>query len=281
MSEAKVTIIKIGGSCFSDKTRPGSFYGEIIDNTARQIHELKIPVIIILGGGSFGHPIAKKYRIHLGRKEDVQDQLRGFCLTHVAMLELSKMVLERFLEQGIEAFPVQPSAIFQTEKGKVHLRFLKVIPGLLKMGMTPVLHGDVVLDKETGFTIISGDQIITEIINDPDILVERLVFLMDVDGLYTKDPKAHDDAKLLEEIIVKKDDIIAFTKEGRYNLEELKFILEDNIIDVTGGIINKIDKLKMIVDKNIEIVFMNGQKNDSILNLFNKSLKKYTRIKFL
>ena len=32
---------------------------------------------------------------------------------------------------------------------------------MMKMGFTPVLYGDAVLDEKLGFTVLSGDQIVS------------------------------------------------------------------------------------------------------------------------
>jgi Predicted archaeal kinase len=63
----KLIVLKLGGSIITNKKEPFSFNRDVL---LRIGNELKsswpMPLIIIHGGGSFGHPIAEAYEIKKG-----------------------------------------------------------------------------------------------------------------------------------------------------------------------------------------------------------------------
>jgi isopentenyl phosphate kinase len=142
-----ITFIKLGGSCFSDKKVPKSIFLDVIDSICEQLLSIDVPVVLIHGGGSFGHPVAKKYAIHEGRRDDVVDQAVGFCLTHDAMAELNRTIVGRLLEYGLPAYPMQTSALFMHRNGMVSSVNLAPVDALLDQGFLPVLYGDSVIDE--------------------------------------------------------------------------------------------------------------------------------------
>lgn len=280
MKETGVTLIKIGGSCFSDKKRPKSFFPEVIDFTAKAIRENGLSAIIVHGGGSFGHPIAKKYAIGSGRNPDIKDQELGFCLTHEAMEEINNMIVDRFLQHKLNAFPVQPSSIFQLDNQKICSCSGSIIKKLLLGGFVPILYGDAVLDKTRGFGILSGDKIMSYLAVMEDVSINRVVYLMDVDGIYDKNPKFKESARLFKEIVIKGEEMLVKKKDEYTRLHE-EIQTDDDAIDVTGGILNKLQELISFNDKKLEINLINGRKENALNDLINGKLERYTRIKYL
>jgi isopentenyl phosphate kinase len=106
--------------------------------------------------------------------------------------------------------------------------------------MIPILYGDAVLDKTYGFSIISGDQIINRLA--VALRAERIIMGIDIDGLFTDDPKLNPDAKFVEKI----------------TFEELQALLDkigvSLTIDVTGGMYGKIIELIRILEKCDKVV---------------------------
>ncbi len=234
-------IIKFGGSVICDKEKPFSFnkktVEEIVDEIAIFYPEKKF--IIVHGGGSFGHPLAKKYRIRDGLNEK---NIIGICKTHEAMLMLNKLIVEIFLNKNLPAFPFPPSAIFIMEKGEIIDGWVKNIEEMLNKNFIPILFGDVAIAREKGVDILSGDQIITYLAKK--LKPEKVIFLMDVDGIFDRNPMEKD-AKLIELIN-----------------EEIKIEADTGKFDVTGGIRNKIEEaLKM----PCQVYFINGMVRGNIV----------------
>ena len=227
-------IVKLGGSVISNKNKPFSFNENVVENLAEEISQFypEKKFLVVHGGGSFGHPLAKKYELRKGLNEE---RKVGFSYTHEAMLELNKKIINIFLEKNLPAFSVSPSSIFLIEKGEIVDGWLKIIEELLDKDFIPVLFGDVAIAKDKGIDILSGDQIISFLANK--MKPEKVIFLMDVDGIYTKSPEEKD-AELIEVID-----------------EKLKPEGKAGVYDVTGGIKNKIEQaLKM----PCQVYFING-----------------------
>ncbi|MHA1791454.1 MAG: isopentenyl phosphate kinase [Promethearchaeota archaeon] len=280
LNEKEITIIKIGGSCFSDKTKPRSIFFDVIDAVCEQIRKNKLSSIIVHGGGSYGHPTAKKYKIKDGRDDGIENQQIGFCLTHLAMMELNQAIINQFLSHSVSAYPVQSSAIFQTKNDEIIASRLDIVEQYLKEGFTPVLYGDTVLDAVKGYTILSGDTIIRELIDKIDLKVKRVIFLLDVNGLYYKNPKKYPDAKLIRDIFLEKENILVQEGDERKNLESL-ITTGDDSIDVTGGIMFKLKELTKLLNRDIDVYLMNGQDPESITKLLEENLEMFTKVHFI
>jgi isopentenyl phosphate kinase len=114
MSEAKPTILKIGGSAITDKNGKLAARTEVINRLAKEIQKVNIKnLIIVHGGGSFGHPTAQKYGIKDGLKEDAQKV--GFAETHHVMTVLNGLVMDALVRHKILALSVAPSSCIITE----------------------------------------------------------------------------------------------------------------------------------------------------------------------
>ncbi|RLF45337.1 MAG: acetylglutamate kinase [Thermoplasmata archaeon] len=228
-------IVKLGGSVICNKDKPFSFNGSVVKQIAHEIASFypERKFLLVHGGGSFGHPLAKKYGIREGLNKE---NINGISKTHQAMLELNKKIVGIFVDDGLPAFSVSPSSIFIINKGQIVDGWIKAIEELLARNFIPVLFGDVVIAKDKGIDILSGDQIISYLANK--MMPEKVIFLMDVDGIYDKNPKIYKDARLIEVI----------DKKIMLHGEAAKF-------DVTGGIKNKVEEALKI---SCPIYFING-----------------------
>ncbi len=241
-------IVKIGGSVFSDKKGdPENFDVETVRRIAKEIAGFypAEDFIIVHGGGSFGHPEAKRYGIREGLPEGWENAHRkriGFTLTHQAMLRANAKFIEAFVAENLPAFSVSTSSIFITENGDVAYGDVEVIQRLVDLRFIPVLFGDVSIDLAKGIEILSGDQIITYLAKmlEP----KKVIFLMDVDGIYDGKPG---EGKLIQNLRL--DEI-----DGLF--ERLSCIASGT--DVTGGICNKLREAKKIACFS-EVWFVNGK----------------------
>ena len=242
-------ILKLGGSVITKKEKPLIPNKRAIKRLAKEISRAKIRnLILVHGGGSFGHPIAKEYKIAEGFKD--RSQLIGFSRTSHAMTMLNKIVVEALVSQNVPAITVRPSSFIVTKHGRIENANWNIVAKLLEFGFVPVLYGDAVLDSTLGFTILSGDQLVAELAIRFD--AERIIIGVDVDGLCTADPKIDDSAKLMRNV----------------NLEQLKKlkdrIKKSKFVDVTGGMLGKINELTHPVECGIPILIVNGLKPNKI-----------------
>jgi isopentenyl phosphate kinase len=78
-----LTLIKLGGSVVTFKEKPLAANIDAIDGISRALTQLGVPVIIVHGGGSFGHYWSVKYDMHT--KSDNYD-IHGVSIVHESMI---------------------------------------------------------------------------------------------------------------------------------------------------------------------------------------------------
>ena len=155
-------ILKLGGSVVTNKNKHLSANINNISRLSKEIAKAKPKKLIIVhGGGSFGHPIAKKYSILEGYTDF--SQLIGFSKTRQAMIKLNDIIIENLLSEKVPAVSVNTSSLIITDKKRITSPNFKIIEKLVKQGFIPVLYGDAVIDSSQVFTILSGDQLIVSI----------------------------------------------------------------------------------------------------------------------
>jgi isopentenyl phosphate kinase len=245
----KMVVLKVGGSVVTVKEKPFTPNNDAITRLAEEIKRAKVEKLILIhGGGSFGHPLAKKYKIKEGFNDAAQ--IVGFSETRQAMTQLNKIILDTLLRRGVPAVTVQPSAFITTHNGRIKQMKTETIQGLLKLGLTPVLYGDAVLDSTLGFTILSGDQLAAKTALHLD--AKLLVIGIDEDGLYTADPKTDPSARLIQ----------------RITPEELKKLQSkiggSRATDVTGGMLGKTLELMPAATHGIEAIIVNALKPNNV-----------------
>jgi len=246
----KPTILKLGGSVVTIKEKVLTPNKRAITRLAGEIKRADVDSLVLVhGGGSFGHPIAKHYGINEGYKDS--SQIMGFSKTHQTMTILNKMVIEALINHNIPAVEVQPSSFIVTKSGRIQTMDTKVVEKLLETGFVPVLYGDAVLDSDKGFTILSGDQLVSLLATR--LSAKRIIVGVDVDGLYTSDPKKDEfSANLVQHI----------------TLQELKKmqleVSEATVTDVTGGMLGKISELIPAVEAGIQVFIVNASTPDNV-----------------
>jgi isopentenyl phosphate kinase len=248
-SVSKLAILKLGGSVITVKGRPLTPNKKAIIRLAEEIARSDVDSLVIVhGGGSFGHPVAKQYQINRGYKDS--SQIIGFSKTHQAMTKLNKLIIDSLIDQNIPAVEIQPSSCIITKSGRIQVMEQRPLTKLLRMGFVPVLYGDAVPDSDIGFAILSGDQLVSTLairLNADCIIVGA-----DVDGICTADPKIDPSAKLIHHI----------------SLSELKkhqpIIGKAKVTDVTGGMLGKIMELIPAIELKIQVIIVNAAKPDNV-----------------
>ena len=256
-------ILKIGGSILTNKDSEKS---EVNPASLKRIaSEIKASMdispkqlIIVHGAGSFGHPPAKKHKIgeEFDKSEYPQKRL-GFCEIQNEVKKLNMFICEAFINEGLPAIAVPASSFITATNKRITSGNLDVFKNYLNKGFVPVIYGDVVLDDELEFCVISGDQLIQYLAKN--LKSDRVILGTDVDGVYSKNPKTHDDAVFFDKFTSLKD---LDTLEGTTN------------VDVTGGMVGKIKELLYLADLGIESKIINAEVEDNIFRVLeNKDVK--------
>ena len=230
-------LIKLGGSIITNKEKPLSARRKTIGNILNQIKRIREPMILVHGGGSYGHYWSVKYDMHT---KPAKYDMRGVSIVKNSMIDLNKIILDSAVKNRINAYCLPPTDFMNGNK-PIKNKIL-TINEIAKSGLTPVTYGDALWFGKKKSYILSGDIIMTVI---GKILKPRLsVFVLDVDGVYSNTKSK----KLIHD----------FKKE--------KPIIRKNKIDVTGGMTRKITEATNMSKSGLKVFFVNGNKPKRILD---------------
>ncbi|MEM1944448.1 MAG: isopentenyl phosphate kinase [Nitrososphaerota archaeon] len=233
-----LVILKLGGSVITDKSSKFSFREDVVTRVAREVARCwPTPLVVIHGGGSYGHPIAREYNLSTGFRE--QRQLEGFVKTIQAMRELNRLVTETMIHVGIGAVGMPASLLFITSNTVIQTAHLDMLFASLELGVIPVTCGDAVFDRVRRFTILSGDSIAVYLARA--LKARRLVFAVDVDGVYEYDRETGE-GRLLETLDYRRHATLIYRDVG----------------DVTGGMFEKVETAFEAHRAGVEVFLVNG-----------------------
>ncbi|MBI2021293.1 isopentenyl phosphate kinase family protein [Candidatus Daviesbacteria bacterium] len=264
----KLLVVKFGGSVITKKNRTiPSFNKKAVEHLSSQVASLfdtgKYNLILVHGAGSFAHPIVKKNNLHLGMK--TLKQKGAFAQTVQSMLLLNRLITDQLNEYNLPIVVFPPHAFITQSNKNIKDFDYSTVKTALENNHIPLLFGDMVYDDKLGCSVISGDTIVTFLAQK--LKADKVIFLSDVDGIFTKDPKKFADAKLIREI-------------NNQNLEDvLEGISANNPHDVTGEMKGKITSIKNELG-SIETFIINGLKKNALVNLIRKKLSDCTRLTF-
>ena len=224
-------LIKLGGSIITNKGKPLSPRRKTIDNILKEIGKIKEPVIIVHGGGSYGHYWSVKYDMHT---KPAKTNPKGVAIVKNSMVELNKIILDSAVKNRINSYCLPPTDFMNGNKA-IKSKIL-TINDISKSGLTPITFGDALWFGQKKSYILSGDVIMTTI---GKILKPRLsLFVLDVDGIYS-------DLK---------------TKRLIHDFKKEKPEIKNNKMDVTGGMTRKITEANNMAKAGLKIFFVNGNK---------------------
>ncbi|MGI0011680.1 MAG: isopentenyl phosphate kinase, partial [Nitrosopumilaceae archaeon] len=215
-------LVKLGGSIITNKQKPLTPNLSAINKIASQLKKIKEPIIVVHGGGSFGHYWSVKYDMHT--KPDKYNK-KGISIVKNSMVELNKIILDSFLKHNLNPYCLPPTDFMFGNKPD-HKK-VREISKIAKSGLVPISYGDVMWHGKNKFYILSGDKIIGIL---SKILKPRLViFVLNVDGVYS-------DMK---------------TKKLLYEIKGEKTAISKVEMDVTGGMNRKIKEAVSISKSGI------------------------------
>ena len=233
-------LVKLGGSVITDKGRYRTFDPETTGRLAEEIARTGQEVMVVHGAGSFGHMLAKEHRLHLGITED--PQLLGASQVMSDVRELDLAVCRQMSAKGLRVVPLPPASCAIMRDGALHHLYLDIFKDYLEMGMVPVTFGDVVRDEVRGLSICSGDQLMAALAHE--FKPSKVIFVTDVDGVFTADPTQDHNAKLIETVDEKVLDALPRTERN---------------VDVTGSIFAKIRYMIGMATLTGECLVLNGK----------------------
>ncbi len=233
-------LVKLGGSVITDKGRYRTFDPETAGRLAEEIAGTGQDVMVVHGAGSFGHMLAKEHRLHLGITDD--SQLLGASLVMSDVRELDLEVCRIMSAKGLQAVPLPPASCAVMSDGQLKHLDLDVFKSYLELGMVPVTFGDVVRDEVRGLSICSGDQLMAALAKE--FRPSKVIFVTDVDGVFTADPTQDPQAELIGTVDQKVLDSLPRTERN---------------VDVTGSIFAKIRYMIDMASLTGECLVLNGK----------------------
>jgi isopentenyl phosphate kinase len=221
-------VVKFGGSVITDKSRPFSLRRRVLHRLARELRASPSPMVLVHGGGSFAHPLARRYR---------RDLVAGFFKIHRAMERLNSEVMQALSKAGIPAFSLPPSSFIQVRGGEITKSEVSLLKWLVKRGIVPVTYGDIFPDGK-GVCIVSGDRIACHLARR--LHAKLAIFCLDVNGIYVREEGGLSLAR-------------EFSANDLPRLAELP-----TRTDVTGGMRGKIEEILKLAEGPIDIYLING-----------------------
>jgi len=201
---------------------------------------------------------ARKYKTAEGILN--KKSLKGIAEVQDAAARLNRIIVRALLDVGENAVSIQPSSAALAEGSRITEFYTKPLEMLLKRNMIPVIYGDVVLDLKQGYSIISTEELFVFLAKR--IRPQKIISAGMVDGVFTANPFKGHKGKLISEISSK-------------NYPQIKKMLVGSAgIDVTGGMLLKVEKYLELSSVGIESYIINGKVKNCLKEaLLGKNIK--------
>lgn len=251
-----VTIIKLGGSIITDKTRPYTPNTKALKMLALEIKKANVPVVIVHGQGSFAHTSAKKY----GGKKGYKSAL-GVSKVFLDAMEMNRVVMEALYKAKIPVVSFRPNSLFLATNGKLSKNNIQPVYEALQQGLVPVLYGDVIMDTSWKTTIFSGEvsaRYVALYLAKHSVNVRKIVQVGCTDGVVDSDGKS----------------IRHLSHQSFATVKQ--HIFATKTTDVTGGMLHKVEEAVQLARLGIPTVILNGTRSKELEKALTDKSSKFT-----
>ena len=226
----KLALVKLGGSVVTDKDRPLAANAGAIDAIAKVLAGLDMPLIVVHGGGSFGHHWSVKYDMHT---KPAPYDTHGVAVVHESMVALNQIIVNAMVKAGSNPYAIPPPVY--TAGHKPIASKIKGVSVMAQNKIVPVTFGDVVHMGGSKYSILSGDSLMSILARA--LRPTRVVFVTNVDGIY-KDMASKEVVPVL-----RLKSAVEFAKVSA---------------DVTGGMQRKVMEAFKIASLGMDVMLVNG-----------------------
>jgi len=242
----KRAVIKIGSGVL---TKDDGLNIKAIRSVSRQVCQLidRGLEIIVVSSGAMASGVKK---IGLTKRPDDIPKRQAVAAVGQAGLMMA-------YEKAFDKFKQNVAQILLTSDDfsnrKRYLNARNTLYTLLSWKIIPIVNeNDTIAVEEIEFGDNDNLAAMISLLMEADILIN----LTDIDGLFTKDPRAHKDAELIPVVsaITKHHETIAGNIAGPLG---------------TGGMLSKIKAAKKVTAAGIPMLITNGETSNVILNFFN------------
>ena len=246
-SKVKRIVIKIGTNTLS---KAGGIDSAYVRRIAKQITSLlkEQRQVVIVSSGAIGMGAGQ-----LKNNAPVTEtKMRQACAA-IGQPLLMQEYRKAFSKHGIAIAQVLLTAEVLNQR-KTYLNLRNSLETLLKLRVVPVLNeNDSVSTDEIGSAFGDNDKLSALVASKID--ADMLVMLSDIDALYDKDPRKHNDAKPIKAVYEITDKIVrAAGKRGSRH--------------AVGGMKTKIEAARIASNAGCRIVLANGRHPNVITKIF-------------
>ena len=245
LKQAQRVVIKVGSNVLTARS---SLNLNTIDSISRQICILldKGLEVLLVSSGAMAAGLRKMGMAH--RPDEIPKRQ--------AIAALGQSGLMNAYEEAFGRCDKKVAQILLTSEDlnnrKRYLNARNALYTLLEWKVVPVINeNDTISIEEIKLGDNDNLAAMITLLMDADFLVN----LTDIDGLYTKDPRVHADARLIPEVKVFKKEIESFATSIPGALGR-------------GGMSSKIKAAKKVTSAGIPMIIAKGDKPDILLQLF-------------
>ena len=240
---SKRIVIKIGTNTLSTEFGINSEYIKVLAQQVAQLVKTNRQVLLVSSGA-----------IGMGAKQlKLSGPVTDMKMRQACAAIGQPLLMHEYHKAFAEAEIVVSQVLLTAEvlnKRKTYLNLRNAIEGLLRLGVIPVINeNDCVATDEIGTAFGDNDKLSALVASKID--ADLLIMLSDIDALYDKDPRQHEDAlplRVVEEIT---DRIVkAAGKRGSMHS--------------TGGMKTKIKAAQITATANCRMVLANGKEPNVI-----------------
>jgi isopentenyl phosphate kinase len=221
----------MGGSVVTFKDRPESANYSAIEGVARAISLLQeIPMIMVHGGGSFGHYWSVRYNMHT---RPGSYDTHGISIVHESMIKLNQIIVNSLIKNGLNPYTISVFAL--TSGNKPLTPKINQIHTIAQTGLVPVTFGDIIHISDGNYSILSGDVIMTMIAKI--LKPSKVIFAVNTE----------------------------LTKANITDSRSVRFAATSHTIaDITGGMCRKVKEGFKIASRGLDVMIVNGLKPEKI-----------------
>lgn len=248
---SEIAVIKLGGSVITNKNVPLSLNKPAINRILNAMSKIKIPLVLVHGGGSFGHYWSIKFNMH--SKPDHYSP-HGISVVHQSMVHLNDFIVSLMMRKKMCPYSIAPLSFMDNDK--INKMQILNLGKIAKSRMIPITFGDVIYRYHRKYSIISGDEIMTII--SSVLRPSKIIFALNVNGVY----KDLETRELID--IFENDELVKFSKVKS---------------DITGGMRRKVCEALKISAMGLDVYILNGLKPERIVDLIENDKFKGTVIR--
>lgn len=187
--EQRPVVVKLGGSILTRKREAPRVRLKILFRLAAELSKCAdVPVVLLHGAGSFGHPGAVRFGLASPPKgpDGGRERLRGAAIVSADVRRLHDRVLAALVDARALPWSVPAANLVVNRAGRLDHFEDAPFRAAVARGVLPVSFGDVVPDDAWGFSILSADSLALELARR--LSACRVVFVSDVPGIFVPGP---------------------------------------------------------------------------------------------